>query len=330
MVRIGSKPPVVRPWPKQITPGSRLAIQLNTLVQGQKDSYQVINQFAEGGMAKIFLVKDRLGREHLLKEMSDFSSAGQEIVKAVCKRFVNEATIMANIKPTDPGSQHIVKLIDCDPQPGPTFYIMEKIQGRDLTKSVPEGRTLDPFLALSIMIQILDGLTAFQRSAEQSAAQLGHLIGPSAHRDIKPENILLEIEGRKVKRAVLADFGVAKLPDSDLTTMHEFVGTPGWAAPETILVGGSKQQAGPLSDIFSVGAVLYWLFTGQEPFRAEDISLFAKDPGSFIDQLRQNRPPEISPDMWSVTFRALSPQPAYRFQTAVELRQALYDLYQVK
>src|SRR5262249_29730772 len=84
------------------------------------------------------------------------------------------------------------------------------------------------------------------------------------HRDIKPANVLITDQGR-VK---ITDFGVARLPDSDLTRSDQFVGSPGFMSPEQ-LQGG---QVDGRSDLFALGVILYELLTGKAPFEGSNVS----------------------------------------------------------
>ncbi len=298
-------------------------------VAGERGKYQVIDKFAEGGMAEIFLVRDQQGQEHLLKRMKDFSELGQEIFQAAKLRFANEVGVMANIDPAHPGRPHIVELVDRDPQALPTFYVMENIRGKNLYDAVPVDQTLPPRLSLIITLQVLNGLMAFEQAAHANANMFQIQETLLAHRDLKPENILLELEGAKVKRAVLSDFGIVKLPGSELTAMHEFIGTLAWSAPETLL-GGSKQACDQRSDIFALGAILYWLFTGTEPFNEENAGNFARDPEPVIQALYHNKPPVLSQNMWNTAFYAMAARPENRHQTYEAMGESLLRVYQEK
>ncbi|MFH1576954.1 MAG: serine/threonine-protein kinase [Candidatus Margulisiibacteriota bacterium] len=301
--------------------GFDVKVEVGRSVQGTKGLYQVRQMFAEGGMARIFVVHDQQGREYLLKKLmnlDNFSKADRDQLRL---RFAKEIQIMENIN-----SRNVVALIDRDPQPFPSFYIMERIQGKDLISALKPGQTFDPRVSLGLMIQILKGLVAFERAARQISPT-----GNFAHRDIKPENIFLEIADNKVKRAVLGDFGIAKLPQSELTAVEQFMGTPGYAAPEVIHYGGTK-QADHRADIFSLGAVLYWLLTGVEPFVSNDPSQmisFSADPKHFIDKLIPNRPAHVSPLIWQATFRALAPKPEDRFSSYQAMHDVLLTIFQM-
>ncbi|HTY13325.1 MAG TPA: serine/threonine-protein kinase [Candidatus Omnitrophota bacterium] len=323
-------------------------------VTGEKGQFRVVRQFADGGMATIFLVTDERGKESLLKVMKEFPEQPREIRDEVRLRFAKEATIMGDIK-----SQYVVSLIDRDPQPFPMFYIMEKIPGRDLRtviddfmrsraqdwatklmqkkgeaemspdtwnlawRKAEEDARLRGLLTLKINLGILfhtlTGLNAFEKAAR---ACLGE--GNVSHRDIKPDNIFIEQDkDDRIKRAVLGDFGIARIPGSQQTRTHQFMGTLGYAAPETFT--GAK-IADQRSDIFSLGATLCFMLTGTDPFPSEDPSFiynFTKDPQKFVTDLSAKRPYHIPLPVWQAALKAVAPNPADRFQTYREFAELI-------
>ena len=135
------------------------------------------------------------------------------------------------------------------------------------------------------------------------------------HRDIKPANVILD-EQRRVK---LADFGVARVQDSDRSAAGTMVGTPAFMSPEQIQ--GLKIDR--RTDIFSAGVVFYQLLTGEAPFKGEGAWTVAK-------KIMQDEPPppssivsNVSPTFDGIVERALAKNPAERFATAREFADAL-------
>ncbi|MBN2057596.1 MAG: serine/threonine protein kinase [Candidatus Saganbacteria bacterium] len=310
--------PAVPPPPflLQGSGSSSFRLRIGQCVRATRDAFFVVNFFAEGGMADIFLVKDPRGNEALLKQLKYFPAQDPQLRKNLQLRFAREALVMSRIK-----SPNVVKVLDIDPQSPPAFYIMEKIEGKSLMDAVPADKLLGQKLSLVIIIQVLDGLLAFERAcqSESKAVQV-------AHRDIKPDNILLRLEGNRVKGAVLTDFGIVKVPESEQTTVHELMGSRGYLAPEVIVTGGTK-NADQRADIFSLGAVLYWLLTGHEPFINHDLVELACDPGPLISRLYKQRPGSVSREVWAAVFKALAVQPEQRFQSYAEMRQAFFELH---
>lgn len=328
--------PKLPPLPPQM-PGFSTALRPKTApgqwISGAKGRYQIVRLFAEGGMAQIFLVRDQQGREQLLKLMNDNLSYPPETRTGLHLRFCKEVDVMANVK-----SPHVVSVLDQDPQPLPVFYIMEKINGQDLTNVVlgeqeaarlrgEENYRFKPHVSLGVAIQALKGLIAVEESVLASAGRNPKLRNVTfAHRDIKPDNLLMELDGKTVKRLLVSDFGIVRLPGSELTGLLEFVGTPGFAAPEMVAKGSST--ADRRSDIFALGAVLYWLFTGEELLSdAGQLVHFGWHPEEYIAPLAGNRPATVPVEMWATMLKALAPRPEGRFQSYQEMLNTLVPLY---
>ncbi|MBS0201699.1 MAG: protein kinase [Planctomycetes bacterium] len=140
------------------------------------------------------------------------------------------------------------------------------------------------------------------------------------HRDIKPANVMIEAT---TLRPVLMDFGLAKeLADhsSDLTHTGQVMGTPSYMAPEQ--AAGRMTEIGPLSDVYSLGVVLYELLTGQQPFRGS--------VGEVLRQVQTDEPveprklvPHIHRDLETICLKAMAKEPARRYATALALAEDL-------
>jgi serine/threonine protein kinase len=134
---------------------------------------------------------------------------------------------------------------------GQHFYSMAFVEGQSLHAKVKEEGPLDAKEAASLAKTIGE------------AVQFAHDKG-IVHRDIKPQNILLDENGQPR----VTDFGLAKHVHrgSDLTAAGQIMGTPSYMAPEQ--AAGSIEDIGPASDVYSLGATLYFLLTGRPPFQA--------------------------------------------------------------
>jgi protein kinase-like protein len=138
------------------------------------------------------------------------------------------------------------------------------------------------------------------------------------HRDIKPANVLITGQGR-VK---ITDFGVARLPGSDLTRSDQFVGSPGFMSPEQ-LKGG---QVDGRSDLFALGVILYQLLTGRAPFEGESVSEVLYRISTQPAEPPSETHADVSPDFDPIFERVLAKDPAQRYQTGQELIEALSPL----
>lgn len=207
------------------------------------------------------------------------------------ERFTREAKAMARLN-----HPNIVTIHDFGQRDDLFFFIMEYVDGLTLRQVQARGR-ISPQQAVAIVPQICDAL---QYAHEQGIV----------HRDVKPENVLLNRRG-EVK---IADFGLAKLigaavedkPAMDATT--SVVGTPLYMAPEQI---AAPQAVDHRADIYSLGVILYELLTGELP------------DGDFRPLTSRM---QVDVKLNELVMRALEPDPAMRFRSAVEFRTQLGTL----
>ncbi len=207
------------------------------------DRYEFKRSLGQGGMAGVFLARDKnLDRLVAIKRIhADLSHQ-----EAVVARFQREARLIARVR-----HPHIVDIFDvvADDQ-NTVAMVMEFVDGVDLasvTRRKPPS-PMAPELAISIVRPIASALA----HAHDSGV---------VHRDIKPGNILLGIDGA-VK---LSDFGIARGDeDAALTRPGDFLGTPAYVPPEQ----ARGKPVGPAADQYALGVMLYQLITGIKPFAA--------------------------------------------------------------
>ena len=186
---------------------------------------------------------------------------------------------------------------------GHPFLVMEFIEGTTLERLLfPGSERLAFTQSLDIGTQVA------------SALDYAHARGV-IHRDIKPANILITSDGR----AKLTDFGIAKLAGSQLTQVGQVMGTPAFMSPEQFTGAAVDSR----TDIFSLGAVLYWVLTGEKPFPGDTITaiIFKMLHSTPVParQLNPALPAEIEP----ILEKCLAKSPDERFQKAQELAAAL-------
>jgi serine/threonine-protein kinase len=190
------------------------------------------------------------------------------------------------------------------------FYAMELLDGQDLSRVVKTEGPLPPGRAARIIHQ----------AARALAEAHGHGI---VHRDLKPANIFLAFLGGEPDFVKVLDFGIAKMrrPELDsLTKAGGIAGTPGYIAPEVIL----SQPADPRSDIYSLGAVLYFLLSGRSAFEGDTMaaSLYAHVHTPAEPPSKKLGTP-LPRDIETIVLRCLAKDPDDRYQTADELAAAL-------
>lgn len=217
-------------------------------------------------------------------------------------RFQIEANAVANMR--HPG---IMQLFTCGVFQGKPYLVLEYISGGNLEDKIKELNN-EPWQiekAVSLVLELA------------RAIHYAHSKG-ILHRDIKPANILFHEDGK----AVIADFGLAKLlDDSSLTIKGQIMGSPAWIPPEQAI--GDLDNVGPASDIFGLGAVLYQLLTGKAPFLSSSatLSLIKAREADFDNPRNLNH--SIPLELEKVLLKALAKNPNERFNSAEDFARQL-------
>lgn len=262
--------------------------------------YEVLDELGRGAMGIVLLARDPiLEREVALKFLRPDLKIAPEERLALMQRMRQEARAIARV--SHPG---IVSLHDLgESEVEGVYLVFERAVGPTLEAALRRGRLTR------------DGAARLARELGEGLAA-AHLRGV-LHRDIKPGNIILTEEGAKV-----ADFGVARLPESTLTKAGVRVGTPAYAAPEAILHGTHS----PRSDQFSLAASLYEAISGRRAFPGDDAVSVARSIER-EDPLPVAKALGLDPRVDAVLFRALSKVPEQRFPScstfAIALSEAL-------
>ena len=243
-------------------------LQTNTLLQGGK--YKIEKSLGQGGFGITYLAEQtNLGRKVCIKEffMKEYgertespdadsdatvltgvnavTSAAAEIMRCYREKFVKEARTIARLD--HPG---IVRIHDVFEENGTAYYVMDFIEGENLNDLVKREGPLSEERALGYIRQVADALSFVH----------GHNI---MHLDVKPANILVR---KSDDKAVLIDFGTAKQYDSEGTqTSTTPIGISAGYAPIEMTKPGGVQTFSPETDVYSLGATLYYLVTGQNP-----------------------------------------------------------------
>lgn len=250
-----------------------------------------------GGMGVVYRARQtRLKRVVAVKLLLPGALADE----ATRVRFQQEAQAVAQLR--HPG---IVPVFEAGEHEGQPWFAMEYVAGSDLAH-LPEPLPLSPPRAARIIEVLGDAL--------QCAHDHGVL-----HRDLKPSNILLDAEGQPR----LTDFGLARRMDvnPELTLPGQALGSPGYIAPEQ--AAGNRQESGPASDVYSLGAVLYFLLTGRAPFLAATLAE-ALEQVLHRDPVRpRDLNPSVPPALETITLKCLEKRPEHRYRSAAALGQDL-------
>ncbi|MGW6497097.1 protein kinase domain-containing protein [Nonomuraea angiospora] len=233
------------------------------------ERYELIAPLGRGTMGTVWRARDRaLGREVAVKEIRQDPGLTEEQRAELRERMVREGRIAARINHPSVASIHDVLIQDDSP-----WIIMELIEARSLEQVIDEEGPLPPRLVAEIGVDLLGAL------------RTAHAQGIT-HRDVKPGNVLITESGR----VVLTDFGIAKAEgDSRLTKTGMVIGSPGYTAPER----ARGEYTGPESDIWSLGATLYFAVEGRPAYEratiAETLAALlteSADPPTQAGQLR--------------------------------------------
>jgi len=294
--------------------GSRVVYRLGTAVREARElgSYRLREKLGAGGMGEVWRADHRLlVRPAAIKLIRPEILGGGEAARhLLVQRFQREAQATALMR-----SAHTVELYDFGmTEDGTFYYVMELLDGLDLSQLVRSSGPVPPERALHFLQQICDSL------GEAHAAGL-------IHRDVKPANIHVCRQGRKLDFIKVLDFGLVKHGGTgDQRSQHltgDLVagGTPAFMSPEQAL---GDQGVDGRSDLYSVGCVAYWLLTGTTVFQGQT-------PMETI-VMHVNREPEppsrrttqaIPPALESIILECLAKHPESRPQTADELAARL-------
>jgi eukaryotic-like serine/threonine-protein kinase len=265
---------------------------LTRLKEALRDRYVVEREAGRGGMATVFLARDRkLGREVAVKVLSP------SVMTAVAgERFLREIRITAQLQ-----HPNILPLIDSGDAAGLLYSVMPFVDGETLRERLQAGP-----------LPVNEALLLGREMAE--ALDYAHRCG-IVHRDIKPENILLS-NGH----AIVSDFGIARAiglaSGNSLTARGLPIGTAAYMSPEQAQGGGGGD---PRSDVYSAGCVLYEMLTGRMAFGGVNLrEVLAKQAAGNPTPVAQLRP-EVPSAVVSIVSRAMARLPEERYQTAGEL-----------
>jgi eukaryotic-like serine/threonine-protein kinase len=252
------------------------------LVDGR---YRILRRLGSGGMADVWLAEDEhLQREVALKVLHKHFGQDREFVA----RFQREAEAAAALQ-----HPNIVSVYDRGEFDGVDYIAMQYVQGQTLKQLIDRGLT--PEQAVPLVRQILE------------AARAAHRQG-IVHRDLKPQNVIVTAEGE----AHVTDFGIARAGVSEITQTGSVMGTPHYLSPEQ----AQGFEVTSVSDLYSIGVILYEALTGRVPFEGESAVAVAMKQVSQTPQRPSSINPQVSPALDAVVMRALAKEPGERFQNA--------------
>jgi len=257
--------------------------------------YEILEQLGGGGMAIIYKGRDTLlNRLITVKFLRPEFTCDEDFVQL----FRREAQAIASLS-----HPNIVSIYDVGSEDKTHYLVMEYVEGDNLKNLIRAQGTISPERAMQIAQQISDAL---QHAHENNIV----------HRDIKPQNILITREGR----AKLTDFGIAKeATTATLTQTDTIVGSVHYISPEQ----ARGETAGPRSDIYSLGIVLYEMVTGVLPFQGETPIGVALKHIQEVPPRPSSLNSSVTPRLENIIARAMAKNSVERYETARQLSQEL-------
>ena len=264
--------------------------------------YELLEEIGHGGMGRVYKARHRtldtlVAVKVLRAELCD--------KRALRKRFVTEVQAAAVLDHV-----HIVKVFQVGEVATQPFFIMELIDGPSLEEVIRRGRP-DPMQAVCWLIAVAE------------AVHYAHGQG-IIHRDLKPANIMIDAAGQPR----VMDFGMAKIlrqaaiAKLTSTKLDIILGTPSYMPPEQ--TGDHGIKPGPYSDVYSLGAILYALLTGQPPYdEGSFVSTVMKVRSDAQPPLARSLRPEIPEPLERICQTCLNKRPSDRFPSAGELAEVL-------
>ena len=260
--------------------------------------YEILEKLGAGGSATVYKANDRKNaRIVALKVLSRAMATDGE----TAERFLRGAKLAAKVQ-----HPNIVRIYESGQHSRDCFVAMEYVEGTVLSRKARPDAPLSEREALELTKQIASALDAC------------HKLG-IVHRDVKPSNIIVTVSGL----AKLTDLGIArevKHGTDDVTLTGHSIGTPHYMSPEQC---ASSKDVDARSDIYSLGATLFFMLTGQPPFSGDSVFEVMKQQSSsqLPNPRKFNR--HVSDMTHSLLWKMMSKTPAGRFQTAEELVAAI-------
>jgi predicted Ser/Thr protein kinase len=255
--------------------------------------YRIIALLGRGGMGEVYRADDlTLGQPVALKFLPEDASRDE----ALLERFRNEVRLSRRVS-----HPNVCRVYDVGEVDGHTFFTMEYVDGEDLASLLRRIGRLPADKALEIARQLCAGLAA------------AHAKGV-LHRDLKPANIMLDGRGQ----VVITDFGLAglvdQIPGSDVRS-----GTPAYMSPEQL----EGKEVNTKSDVYSLGLVLYEVFTGKRAFSGESLGELVRVRSESAPSKPSALVKDLDPAVERVILRCLEADPARRMSSALSVAAAL-------
>ncbi len=292
---------------------SKNSIEIEEKYIGQtiNNRYRIIEKIGVGGMGNVYLAEHEILRKKVALKILHFEQSKR---KDTVERFKREAIAASNM-----GQANIVDVTDFGyTEEGNAYFVMEYIEGESLADVIREKKILPVEFAVSVGCQICVAL--------YSAHGKGII-----HRDLKPENVLITERDGIYPFVKIVDFGISKIISDEttkerprtLTKTGAIFGTPEYMSPEQ--AGGETVE--PVSDIYSLGIILYEMITGKLPFTDDNyMKILHKHQYEFPD-LPSSVNPGVTEDIDALIMKCLEKKPFNRYENMLYLLGDMKKIY---
>jgi serine/threonine-protein kinase len=286
-------------------PGAPFLLQPGEVV----GRWTLVRPLGEGGAGVVFEARGDRGERAAIKFLRPEVAAHATVVE----RFVREARILARLE-----SPHVARMLDAgnlgEEYLGLPYLVLEYLEGRDLEHVVHERQRVGWRQAVAWIREACLGVAA------------AHALGV-IHRDLKPSNVFLAWTRTHDEVVKVLDFGIAKLPPdanaeppTAVTSMGAVVGTTQYMSPEQMV---SPREVDRAADVWALGAILYYLLSGQPPFTGRTEmeicgAVLSREPPPVA-----GRAPDVPAEVASIVERCLQKVPEARFESVDALAAAL-------
>lgn len=274
---------------------SQMPTTMMHIASALESRYQILKELGRGGMGIVFQAQDKqLNEQVAIKILSPMVSGDSDALERL-KREVSAARRISH--------PNIIRIHDISEMNGLQYVSMEYFHGETLKDYIRQNAPLSLNQAMNVAVQICEGLDAAHKQG-------------IIHRDLKSQNIIVN----SLNQIKIIDFGLAHTSHlQGLTATGLIMGTPEYMAPEQV----AGRKVDERADIYSLGIILYELFTGKVPFTGDSAIAVG------FKQMKEDAPrpttvnPAIPPSVENVILKALEKDPYRRYQSAIELKNDL-------
>jgi serine/threonine-protein kinase len=267
--------------------------------------YRIDRVIGQGGMGVVLAARhEGLNTNVAIKLLRETALQHTDVVG----RFMREARAAVSLR-----SEHVARVFDVGELPdGRPYIVMERLEGRDLGDVIEQGPMLHVGQAVDYVLQACEAIAEAHRAG-------------IIHRDLKPKNLFLTqaVHGHPLVKVL--DFGISKVEhggpgEMQLTKTAEVIGSPSYMSPEQLR---ASRDVDTRTDIWALGVILYELLTRRVPFYAETVTALV------LVVVTERQPPirnfrqDVPDGLEAIIARCLEKMPEHRFQSVVELVQAL-------